>query len=352
MGEARFTEPKTVQVTSGAGGPRLLRGDRVFLSVGSRATIPDVPGLAAAGPMTHVEALNLERLPEHLVVLGGGYVGLEFAQAMRRFGSRVTILQRGQQLLDREDADVSDALQELMRDDGINVMLRADVASIEGRSGDGVMIKIRTKEGETAIEASDILVAAGRTSNTDQLDVANAGFALDARGYIRVNEKLQTSAAEVWAMGDCAGSPQFTHAAYDDFRVVLSNLTGGNRTTQGRLIPYCLFTDPEVARVGLSESEAKTKNIPYRVARIPMAMVMRMRTLSATRGFLKALIGADDRILGFTAFCAEASELVAAVQTAMIGRMPYTALRDTVFTHPTASEGLVVLFTSGMQKTL
>jgi pyruvate/2-oxoglutarate dehydrogenase complex dihydrolipoamide dehydrogenase (E3) component len=346
MGEARFTELKTVQVTSNTGAPRMLRGDRVFLSVGSRASIPDAPGLAAAEPMTHIEALNLEKIPDHLIILGGGYVGLEFAQAMRRFGSRVTILQHGSRLLDREDADVSDALLELMKDEGIEVVLQAEVLSVAGRSGSSVTLTVRSGATEKNIEASDILVAAGRTPNTDRLDIARAGVELDPRGYIRVNEKLQTTAADVWAVGDCAGSPQFTHAAYDDFRVVLSNLTGGNRTTRGRIIPYCLFTDPELARVGLSESEAKAKGVPYRVFQVPASKVLRTRTLSQTRGFLKAVVGADDRILGFTAFCAEASEAMAVVQTAMIAGMPYTTLRDTIYTHQTISEGLVVLLTS------
>jgi pyruvate/2-oxoglutarate dehydrogenase complex dihydrolipoamide dehydrogenase (E3) component len=347
MGEARFSEPKTVQVTLSDGSVRLLRGDRVILSVGSRASIPGVPGMAAAKPMTHVQALDLERAPEHLAVVGGGYVGLEFAQAMRRFGSRVTIVQRGKQLLDREDPDISAALLELMQAEGVEVLLEADLFSVAGRSGAGVQIKVRSGATESTVDASDMLVAAGRTPNTDRLDVARAGVELDSRGYIRVNEKLQTSAADVWAVGDCAGSPQFTHAAYDDFRVVLDNLAGGHRTTRGRLIPYCLFTDPELARVGMSEKEAKAKGVPYRLARIPAASVLRLRTLSATRGFIKALVGADDRILGFAAFCAEASEMMAVVQTAMLGGIPYTALRDTIYTHPTAAEGLVVLFTSG-----
>ncbi len=347
MGEAHFTEPRTVQLMLNGGGSRQLRGDRVFVCVGTRASLPEVPGLADSRPMTHVDALNLERLPEHLVILGGGYVGLEFAQAMRRFGSRVTILQRGRQLLDREDPEVSQALLELMKDDGVEVLLQADVLGVSGRSGDSVELNIRSGTMERLLEASDILVATGRTPNTDRLDVARAGIELDSRGYIRVNQKLQTSAAAVWAMGDCAGSPQFTHAGYDDFRIVLNNLAGGSRTTRGRLIPYCLFTDPELARIGMNESEAKAKNVPYRVAKIPMSSVMRMRTLSQTRGFVKALIGVDDQILGFTAFGAEASELMAVVQTAMVGGMPFTALRDGIFAHPTAAEGLVVLFTSG-----
>lgn len=236
---------------------------------------------------------------------------------------------------------------ELIKDEGIEVVANAEVLDVSGHSGTGVRLTVRSGATESTVEASDILVATGRTPNTEQLDVTRAGIDLDSRGYIRVNEKLQTSAVDVWAMGDCAGSPQFTHAGYDDFRVVLSNLSGGNRTTRGRIVPYCLFTDPELARVGMSESAAKAEHVPCRVARIPMSKVMRMRTLSQTRGFMKALIDADDRILGFTAFGAEASELMAVVQTAMLGGMPYTALRDAIFAHPTVSEGLVVLFNNG-----
>jgi pyruvate/2-oxoglutarate dehydrogenase complex dihydrolipoamide dehydrogenase (E3) component len=349
MGEARFTAPKTVQVTLNDGSSRMLHGDRVVLSVGSRASIPDVPGLVEAQPLTHVEALNLERVPDHLIVLGGGYIGLEFAQAMRRFGSRVTIVQHGPRLLDREDPDVSDALLELMKDEGIEVLLQTSVLRVAGHSGEHVELSLRSGENEFSVEASDILVAAGRTPNTDRIDVGAAGVELDSRGYIRVNEKLQSSAPDVWAVGDCAGSPQFTHAAYDDFRIVVSGLSGGNRTTRNRVIPYCLFTDPELAHVGMSETQARAANVPYRIARLSASKVLRMRTISQTRGFMKALIGDDDRILGFTAFCAEASELVAAVQTAMLGRLPFTSLRDSIFTHPTSSEGLVFLFGSGLE---
>jgi pyruvate/2-oxoglutarate dehydrogenase complex dihydrolipoamide dehydrogenase (E3) component len=344
MGEAQFTESKTVRVTLNAGGTRMLRGERVFINVGTRASLPDVPGLAIAGPMTHVEALNLERLPEHLVILGGGYVGLEFAQALRRFGSRVTIVQRGPQLLEREDADVAEALLELMLDEGVEVLLRAEVLNVTGRSGAAVGLRVRSGATERTIEASDILVAAGRTPNTDRLEAAKAGVELDSRGYILVNDRLQTSAPDVWATGECAGSPQFTHVGEDDCRVVLDNLAGGKRTTRGRLIPYCLFTDPELAHVGLTESEARAKGVPYRIARLPMAMVLRTHTLSEKRGFMKALIAADDRLLGFTGFGAEASELMAVAQTAMVGGIPYTVLRDTIWTHPTAAEGLLGLF--------
>src|SRR5262245_15753348 len=344
MGEARFTEPKTVRVTLNAGGTRSLRSERVFINVGTRASMPDVPGLALAGPMTHVEALNLERLPGHLVILGGGYVGLEFAQAMRRFGSRVTLVQRGPRLLEREDPDVADALRGLLTDDGVEVLLQSEVLSVTGHSGKGVALRVRSGATERTLEASDILVAAGRTPNTDRLDADKAGVELDARGYIRVNDRLQTSAPDVWATGECAGSPHFTHAGEDDCRIVLDNLAGGSRTTRGRIIPYCLFTDPEVSHVGLSESEARARGVPYRLARMPMARVLRAHTLSETRGFMKALIGADDRILGFTAFGAEASEAMAVVQTAILGGLPYTALRDAIFTHPTTAEGLIGLF--------
>ncbi len=344
MGEARFTEPKTVQVTLNAGGTRSLHGERVFIDVGTRASIPDVPGLVIAGPMTHVEALNLERLPGHLVILGGGYVGLEFAQAMRRFGSRVTIIQRGPRLLEREDPDVADALLALMEDEGVEVLLRSEVLDRHRPFRCGRRSGVRSKRTEKTLEASDILVAAGRTPNTDRLDAAQAGVELDARLHRSQRPTLQTAAPDVWATGEAPGSPQFTHVGEDDFRVVLDNVSGGNRTTRGRLIPYCLFTDPELAHVGMTESEARAKDVRYRIARMPMAMVLRTRTLSQTRGFMKALIGADDRILGFTAFGAEASELMAVAQMAMLGGIPYTVLRDAIWTHPTAAEGLLGLF--------
>jgi pyruvate/2-oxoglutarate dehydrogenase complex dihydrolipoamide dehydrogenase (E3) component len=346
MGEGRFVEPKTVEVALNAEGTRRFRGERVFIDVGTRAAIPDVPGLVASAPLTHVEALNLQRLPEHLVVIGGGYVGLEFAQAMRRFGSRVTVVQHSRQLLENEDADVAEGLSQLMHDEGVDVLVDAEVTNVTGRSGSGVRLQVRGRGTEKVVEASDILVAAGRIPNTDRLHVEKANVRLDSHGYIQVNERLETSAPDVWAMAECAGSPKFTHVGVDDCRVVLDNLAGGNRTTRDRLIPYCLFTDPELAHVGLSESEAKAKGIAYRLAKIPMAMVLRAHTLSEKRGFVKALVGADDRILGFTAFGAEASEMMAAVQVAIIGRVPYTAVRDAILAHPTAAEGLEALFSS------
>jgi len=344
MGDARFTEPKTVQVTLNSGGTRTIRADRVFLNVGTRASLPNIPGLAEAKPLTHVEALNLQRLPEHLAILGGGYVGLEFAQALRRFGSRVTIVHRGNQLLKREDPDVAVALLQLMKDAGVVVLLKTDLLKVTGRSGERLQLHIRSGDTTSTLEASDILVATGRTPNTDRLDADKAGVELDSRGYIRVKETLQTTATDVWAMGECAGSPQFTHVAFDDYRIVRDNLSGGARTTRDRLIPYCLFTDPELAHVGMNETEADARKVRYRLVRMPMADILRTRTLSELRGFVKALIADDDRILGFTAFGVEASELMAAVQTAMLGALPYTVLRDAIFAHPTIAEGLGVLF--------
>jgi pyruvate/2-oxoglutarate dehydrogenase complex dihydrolipoamide dehydrogenase (E3) component len=280
-------------------------------------------------------------------VVGGGYVGLEFAQPMRRFGSRVTVVEQGPRLASREDNDVAHALLQLFEDEGIDVVLNAQMLDVEGLSGDRIRLRVRTPAGTQTIEASDIMIAAGRTPNTHGIGLDTAGVEIDERGYVKVNERLETTAPGVLAMGDCAGSPQFTHVAFDDFRIVRDNLNGGARTTRDRLVPYCMFTDPELGRVGLNETEAQRAGIGYRIARIPMAAVLRTRTLSETRGFLKALVDTQsDRILGFTAFGAEAGELVAVVQTAMLARMPYTALRDAILTHPTIAEGLTVLFAS------
>jgi len=347
MGMARFIGPRTVEVSLAGGGTRVIAGESIFLNLGTRANIPDVPGLAAAQPMTHVEALDLDRLPEHLIVVGSGYVGLELAQAMRRLGAKVTVIERGAQLARREDADVGAALLELFQSEGINVLLNTKVLSVGGRSGEQVQLHLQDGSGGQKLEGSDLLVATGRTPNTDGIGLEQTGIKLAAQGYVEVNERLETTAPNVWAMGDCAGSPIFTHVAYDDFCIVRDNLNGGQRTTRNRLVPFCVFTDPELARVGLNESEAKTRGIEYRLVKLPMAAVLRMLTLSELRGFIKLLIATDsDRILGLTAFGTEASELMAAVQTAMLGGLPYTLLRDAIFAHPTTAEGLNVLLRS------
>jgi len=343
LGDGCFVAPRTIEVRLAAGGTRRFEAERVFLDLGTRATLPAIPGLADARPLTHVEALELDRLPEHLIVLGGGYVGVELAQAFRRFGSRVSVVEYGPQLLGREDADVAQAVSAIFKEDGIDVITSAAVTAVERRSGERVRTAIRTAAGERVLEGSDLLVATGRTPNTSGIGLDRAGVELDARGYIKVNERLESSAPGVWAMGECAGSPQFTHVAFDDFRVVRDNLAGGNRTTRDRLIPYCVFIDPELGRVGLNEMEAKQKGVRVRVVRLPIGSVLRARTLGEMRGFMKLLLDASDRIVGFTMLGPEAGEVIAVVQTAMLAGLPYTSLRDAIFTHPTMTEGLNVL---------
>lgn len=347
LGTGRFTAPRTVEVTLSSGGTRQLRGTNVIVSTGTRAAMQAIPGLAEAQPLTHVEALELDEVPEHLLVIGGGYVGVELAQAMRRFGSKVSLLDRNQRLMSKEDEDVCEALRSLLEDEGINVLLNTRIKRVSGRSGDSVSIVVDQGGAEKLLDGSHVLIAAGRTPNTEGLGLELAGVELTDHGYIRVNERLQTTAPGVWAIGEVAGSPKFTHISVDDFRVVHSNLTGGNRVTTGRQVPYCLFTDPELARIGLSETEAKEQRVPYRLFKVPMEANLRARTLAETRGFLKALVETtSDRILGFTGFAVCAGEIMAAVQMAMIAGLPYTALRDTVLTHPTLVEGLIPLFSS------
>jgi pyruvate/2-oxoglutarate dehydrogenase complex dihydrolipoamide dehydrogenase (E3) component len=259
----------------------------------------------------------------------------------------VTILERNAALAHREDPDVSEALAKLCEDEGITVSTNTTVNRVEGLSGESVHVHV-TRDGKAlTLEGSDLLAASGRVPNTDGIGLETAGIEVDSRGFVKVNERLQTTAANVWAVGDCAGSPQFTHIGFDDFRVVRDNLAGIDRVTTGRQVPYCLFTDPELARIGLSETEAKAKGIPYRLAKLPMSDALRTKTISETRGFWKALIEADgDGILGFTAFSAEAGEIMSIVQIAMRGGLPYTLLRDSVLAHPTMAEGLIMLFST------
>jgi pyruvate/2-oxoglutarate dehydrogenase complex dihydrolipoamide dehydrogenase (E3) component len=342
MGRGRFVGPRTLEVALNARGTRALRGKTLAINTGSRARIDDTPGLSDSRPLTHVEALELDQVPPRLIVLGAGFVGLELAQAMRRFGSRVTVVERNPTLLHREDPDVSQAVGELFRDEGIDVLTGTVVRQVEGRSGQAV--RMDTTRG--TIEGTHVLAAGGRTPNTDGIGLELAGVQTDSAGHVKVNGRLQTTAEGVWAMGDCAGSPYFTHIAADDFRVVRDNLAGGNRVTTGRQVPWCLFIDPELARVGLSEREAKDRGIAYRLLRIPMDHVLRTHTLSETRGFIKALVEPDSggRILGFTAFGVGAGEIMAVVQVAMRAGLPYTAIGDMVLTHPTIAEGLGELF--------
>ena len=347
MGSGRFVAPKTLEVQLNDGGTRVLAGDQVFLNLGTHAAIPGVPGLEAARPLTHIEALELDYLPSHLIVLGGGYVGLELAQAYRRFGSRVTVIESGPQLMSREDPDVADEMQRLLTDEGIEFLIGAETLNVRGRSGNDVGLTMRTTSGEQKIEGSDILAAAGRVPNTAGIGLEEAGVELDGHGYIRVNERLETTAPDVWAIGECAGSPQFTHVSIDDFRIIRDNLAGANRSTHDRLVPYCMFTEPPLARVGLSEREAQQRAVGARVARLPMSGVRRTATTDETQGFMKVLVGgSDERILGFTMIGAEAGEVMAVVQTAMLAELPYPKLRDAILAHPTMAEGLASLFSN------
>jgi pyruvate/2-oxoglutarate dehydrogenase complex dihydrolipoamide dehydrogenase (E3) component len=296
--------------------------------------------------LTHIEALELDYPPTHLLVFGGGYVGLEMAQALRRFGSRVTVIEPAPRIMGREDPEVATELHEILSKEGIQFLVGAEIVRVSGRSGEAVAITVRTASGEQTIKGSDIMVATGRIPNTSGVGLDVAGVDLTDRGYIRVNERLETSAPGVWAIGECAGSPQFTHVSVDDFRIIRDNIAGGNRGTHDRLVPYCMFTDPPLARVGLNETEARARGLPVRVARLPMSEVFRTEATDEKQGFMKALIDADDLIVGFTMVGSEAGEVMAAVQTAMLAKLPYPVLREAVIAHLTMAEGLGLLFSN------
>ncbi|HWX16460.1 MAG TPA: FAD-dependent oxidoreductase [Chthoniobacterales bacterium] len=347
LASGRFIGPRTLEATLPDGTRRQLRGANVIISAGMRAVLDSTPGLAEAQPLTHVEALELDEVPEHLLVIGGGYVGIELSQAMRLFGSKVSVIERNDRLLHREDEDVTEGLRNLFEDEGIDILLNAQIKRIAGKSGESVRMVLEQNGVEKTLEGSHVLVRAGRTPDTEGLGLELAGVELTDRGYVKVNEYLQTTAPGVWTIGEVGGSPQFTHISVDDFRVVRDNLAGHSHVTTGRQVPFCLFTDPEFARVGLSEKEAKAQGIAYRLFKIPMEAVLRARTLSETRGFLKALVEPNgDRILGFTAFAVDGGEIMSSVQIAMIGGLPYTALRDAILPDPTLAEGLETLFSS------
>lgn len=345
MGRGALTDARTIEVALNAGGTRRLTGDKIFLDLGAFATVPDLPDLQEAEPLTHVGLLNLDTLPEHLIILGGGYIALELAQAMRRLGSRVTVCERGERLLMREDPDIAAEVADLLRDEEITLITGAIVDRVSGRSGDAVALHgtISGVPGQ-AIEGSHLLIALGKSPNTRGIGLEQAGIALTPAGYIAVNDRLETSVPQVWALGDCAGSPAFTHMSFEDFRIVRDNLAGKARTTTRRQVPNCLFIEPELARVGLNETEARQQGIAYRLAELPVKAILRTRTTGETRGKLKALVGSDDRILGFTALAPRAGELLPPIQLAMAQQLPYRAVEELTIAHPTYAEGLVGLF--------
>jgi pyruvate/2-oxoglutarate dehydrogenase complex dihydrolipoamide dehydrogenase (E3) component len=343
FGEARFTAPRTVAVNG-----RSFEADLVFVNTGCRPAAPDVEGLAAIAPVDSTSIMELDRLPEHLIVLGGGYIGLEFGQMFRRFGSRVTVVQRGPQLLPLEDEDVAGAVLGVLREDGVEVLLQSQAVCAERGGGGQVRVTVRTAAGDRPVVGSHLLLAAGRVPNTDRLDPGAAGIAIDSKGFIRVNERLETSAAGVYALGDVKGGPAFTHISYDDFRIIRDNLLrGGSRTTSDRPVPYTVFTDPQLGRIGLTEREARQAGRPYRVASMPMSHVARALEMDEPRGLMKVLVDPGSRgLLGAAVLGVEGGEIMATLQLAMMGGLPYDKLRDAVFAHPTLAEALNNLFST------
>jgi pyruvate/2-oxoglutarate dehydrogenase complex dihydrolipoamide dehydrogenase (E3) component len=349
-GEASFTGPREVQVTLLDGGVRRLLASRVFLDTGTRNLVPQIDGLEDVPHLDNESIMELDRLPEHLLVLGGGDIGLEFAQMFRRFGSRVTIVQQASQLLPREDGDIAEEILGILREDGITVLLDAHTEQARRRqvkkTDVAIALTVRVAGEVRTVEGSDLLLAVGRTPNVEALNLAAAGVTTGEHGYISVNEWLETSAPEVYALGDVNGGPQFTHIAYDDYRIVKANLLeGGHRTVHDRLVPYTTYLDPQLGRVGLTEKEARDAGIGIRIAKMPMKSVARALETGETRGFMKVIVDAgSEQILGAAILGYEGGEIMSVLETAMMGKLKYPMLRDAVFAHPTLAESLNNLF--------
>ena len=347
-GEACFQGPRSVEVTTPEGETRILSADKIFINTGTRPAIPPGIDTRDLAVLDNASIMELDKVPEHLLVLGGGYIGLEFGQMFRRFGSEVTIIQRGAQLLGREDPDVAGEIAKILQEDGIEVLLDTEAIAVSRVPGGQIELVARTPDGDRMKPGSHLLAAAGRVPNTDRLNLAAAGIEADGRGFICVNERLESSVDGVYGLGDVKGGPAFTHIAYDDYRIVESNLlNGGAATTEGRLVPYTVFIDPQLGRVGLTETEARQQGRNIRVAKLPMTHVARAIEMDETRGFMKAIIDADtDRILGCAILGIEGGEVMSVLQMAMMGGVTYTAIRDGVFAHPTLAESLNNLFMS------
>ena len=345
-GEARFTGPEELEVRPIGGETIELRAENVFINVGARPGSVPLEGLEGIPALNSTSIMELDEVPEHLLILGGGYVGLEFAQMFRRFGSEVTVVQRGPRLLSREDTDVSEAVAGILREDGIEILLETDSRRVEQDEDGRILLTVEAPDGERTLSASHLLVAAGRPPNTDKLDLEAAGVETDERGFVKVNERLETSVAGIYALGDVKGGPAFTHISYDDFRILRTNLLeGGDATIADRLVPYTMFIDPQLGRIGLSEQEARDQGRAFHVVKMPMSHVARALEVDEARGFMKALLDADTgEILGCAVLGIEGGEIMAMMQIAMMGRLPYTALRDAVFSHPTLAESLNSLF--------
>jgi pyruvate/2-oxoglutarate dehydrogenase complex dihydrolipoamide dehydrogenase (E3) component len=348
MGEAHFVGPKTVEVRLNAGGTRRLTADKIFINTGAQPRIPSLPGLEGVPYLNSTTIMELGEVPDHLLIIGGGYVGLEFGQMFRRFGSDVTILQRGRQLLSREDADVAAEVAEILREDGIEILLETEPLRAELAEGGRVRLVLDTKDGESSVTGSHLLIAAGRVPSTAGLGLEAAGVEVDEGGHIKVNDRLETNVDGIYGLGDVKGGPAFTHISYDDFRIIRTNLLeGGEASIADRMVPYTVFIDPQLGRIGLTEESAREKGRNIRVAKMPMSYVARALEVDEARGLMKAIVDADtDQILGVAILGIEGGEIMAIVQVAIMGGLPYTALRDGVFTHPTLSESLNTLFSS------
>jgi pyruvate/2-oxoglutarate dehydrogenase complex dihydrolipoamide dehydrogenase (E3) component len=345
-GEAAFVDKKTLRVRLSDGSQRVLTGERILINAGARPAVPAIEGLARVPFLDSTSIMELDGVPEQLLVLGGGYVGLEFGQMFQRFGSRVTVVQSAGQLLNREDPDVAQAVAAIMAQDGIDVLLNATAERVT-RDGPRIRLTVRQSDGSLALDGSHLLVATGRVPNTDALNLPAAGIATNARGFIQVNERLETSVPGVFALGDINGGPAFTHVSYDDFRILRTNLLEhGEASTRDRLVPYTVYIDPQLGRVGLTESEARAAKRAVRVAKMPMSAVARALELDESRGFMKAIVDAGSgQVIGAAVLGIEGGEIMSMLQLAMMSGLPYTALRDGVFAHPTLAEALNNLFT-------
>jgi len=348
MGEARFTGPKTLEVRLKSGETQQLTAGTIFLNAGDRPARPSLSGVENVSTLDSTSIMELDTVPEHLLVVGGGYVGLEFGQMFRRFGSRVTIIQRGAYLLTREDADVAGEVANILREDGIEVLLETRPVRVEQSSAGNISLTVQTPAGERTLTGSHLLVATGRVPNTDWLNLDAAGIRVDKRGFIEVNERLETNVPGIYALGDIKGGPAFTHISYDDFRIIRTNLLEkGNASIHGRLVPYTVFIDPQLGRIGLSETDARAEGRDIKVAKMPMNYVARALEVDESRGFMKAVVDAGTgQILGAAILGIEGGEIMAMLEVAMIGKVPYTVLRDAVFAHPTLAESLNNLFTA------
>ncbi len=347
FGEASFTGPKSIAILLKDGSHRALSAEHIFINAGCRPAMPSVEGLKDVPYLNSTSIMELDEVPEHLLVLGGGYVGLEFGQMFRRFGSRVSVVQSGAQLLQGEDTDVAEEIASIMKQDGVEILLNSRAERV-AKAGAKIALTVRTAGGTRDLKGSHLLVAVGRPPNTEALNLAAAGITTDKRCFIKVNSQLETSAPGVYALGDINGGPAFTHVSYDDFRILRTNIIEkGSATTEGRLIPYTVFIDPQLGRVGLSESQARKQNKNIRVAKMPMSSVARALEVDESRGFMKAIVDTGtDQILGAAVLGLEGGEIMAQLQIAMMGKLPYTKLRDAIFAHPTLAESLNNLFTS------